>query len=473
MTFPEYGDYDGLGLAGLVRRGEVSPGEVLEAAIERIERLNPRLNALVYEDFEGARSSLAELPDGPFRGVPFPIKDLGCPVAGMPMTDGSRFLQQRVSMEDGALTRAFRAAGLVLLGKTNTPEFGISGTAESALFGPCRNPWDLTRTAGGSSGGAAAAVAAGMVPLAHGSDGAGSLRIPAACCGLVGLKPSRGRHVPAQPLDDVAHAFVSHHVLSRSVRDSAAMLDVTANTVHPQAPPRPRAGFLAALERPPGRLRIAFSEQRPSGGPPAPFIREALREVAAHFEELGHRVEEAPLPLPYEPFYDAFATVSEAHFAAAIDDASRAVGRPPAEDELEPVSRARLQRGRRRSGAKVIAALQTLAGQGRAVHAFFRRFDVFLDPVLADAPPAIGYLDPVAVAPDEHRQRSGDIFFMTLPFNATGQPAIALPLVRDGAGLPIGFQLAAGYGEEVTLLRLARQLEESRPWCAHRPPVYG
>jgi amidase len=270
VGFTEYCDYDGLGLADLIRRGEVSPAELVEAAIERIARHDPTLNAVVHQAYDEARRTASGLlPDGPFRGVPFLIKDLGCPVAGMPRTSGSRFLRHEAHERDGELTARYRAAGVVILGKTNTPELGITGTTESALLGPCRNPWNPDHIAGGSSGGAAAATASGMVPLAHASDGLGSIRIPAACCGLFGLKVTRERN-PAGP-DDAGRAigFGVDHVVSRSVRDSAAMLDATG---YPEpaspypAPPKQRP-YLEEIGRSPGRLRIAFSAQTPSGRP--------------------------------------------------------------------------------------------------------------------------------------------------------------------------------------------------------------
>lgn len=473
MRITVYLEQDGLGLADQIRCGAVSAAEVLDAAIDLIEAHNPVLNAVVYKAYDAARRSLDDLPDGPFAGVPFLIKDLGCPVADMPMTQGSRFFRDYVPAADCALTAAFRNAGLVILGKSNTPEFGISGTAESAMLGACRNPWNLGRTAGGSSGGAAAAVAAGMVPVAHASDGAGSIRLPAAMSGLFGLKPTRGRHLPTVAGADSLHAFSCNHVLSRSVRDSAAMLDATLDRRNPYGPPLPDRRFLAEVGAPPGRLRIAFSAERPSGEAPQPFMVEALHRVAARLADLGHIVEERPIPLPYQPFYDAFATVAAAQFAAQIDAASALLGRAPGPDDLEPVTWARLERGRGKTGAAVVAALRVLAAEGRHVIDFFDEFDVFLNPVMADMVPAIGHLDPVSVPPAEHSRRSGYVFFMTLPFNATGQPAMSVPLDRDDDGLPLGFHFVGRYGDEATLLRLAAQLEEAHPWQVERPPLWS
>ncbi len=473
MTFADYADYDALGLAELVRDGSVSAAEVLEAAIDRIEAHDGTLNAVVHKAYEQARADLDDLPDGPFKGVPFLVKDLGCAVAGMPMTQGSRFFRDYVPAADSELATAYRDAGLVILGKTNTPEFGISGTAESAMLGACRNPWNPERISGGSSGGAAAAVASGMVPVAHASDGAGSIRLPAAMCGIFGLKPSRGRHRPVVPRADVMHGFSSQHVLTRTVRDSAAMLDATLDRRNPYGPPPPARSYLDEVGAPTGRLRIAFSPDRPSGEAPQPFMADALRGVADRLADLGHEVVEQPIPLPYQPFYNAFATVAAAQFAARIDAAIELLGRQPEADDLEPVTWARLERGRGKSGADVAAALEVLASHGRIVTDFFDDHDIFLNPVMAGGTPEVGYLDPVTVPPPEHSKRSGYIFFMTLPFNATGQPAMSVPMGFDADGLPLGFHFVARYGDEATLIRLASQLEEAHPWTGKKPAIWG
>lgn len=473
MTFADYADYDALGLAQLIRDGAVSAAEVLEAAIDRIEANDATLNAVVHKAYDQARAGLADLPNGPFKGVPFLIKDLGCAVAGMPMTRGSRFFRDHVPAADSDLTTAYRDAGLVILGKTNTPEFGISGTAESAMLGACRNPWNSERISGGSSGGAAAAVASGMVPIAHASDGAGSIRLPAAMCGIFGLKPSRGRHRPVVPRSDSLHGFSCQHVLTRTVRDSAAMLDATLDRRNPYAPPPPARPYLDEVGAPPGRLRIAFSPERPSGEAPQPFMVEALRGVADRLADLGHEVVERPIPLPYQPFYNAFATIAAAQFAAQIDAAIELLGREPAPDNLEPVTWTRLERGRGKTGAEVAAALQVLASHGRIVTDFFDDFDIFLNPVMAGGTPEVGYLDPVTVPPPEHSKRSGYIFFMTLPFNATGQPAMSVPMGFDADGLPLGFHFVARYGDEATLIRLAAQLEQAHPWTDKKPKIWG
>jgi amidase len=357
MSFGEYSDHDGLALADLVRRKEVSPSELVEAAIERIEKLDGQLNAVVYKAWEEARATAsAPLPDGPFRGVPLLIKDLWTPVAGMPRTSGSRFLAGEVTPEDGELTRRYRAAGVVILGKTNTPEFGITGTTESAQLGPCRNPWNPDHIAGGSSGGAAASTASGMVPMAHGGDGLGSIRIPAACCGLFGLKPTRDRNPNSSdgaddygPDRDRAIGMAVDHVLTRSVRDSAAMLDATGypEPNSPYAPPPKERPYLEEVSRPPGSLRVAFSSATPSGRPIDTEVRSALEDSAALLQELGHEVFERDLELDYRRFYRAQGAIGAANSACNVAEMIERMGREPEEDEFEPLTWAGVRLGRK------------------------------------------------------------------------------------------------------------------------------
>jgi amidase len=475
MGFAEYAEYDGLGLADLVRRGEVTPAELVLAAIERIERWNPTLNAVVHRAHEEARRVAAgPLPDGPFRGVPFLIKDLACPVAGMPMTSGSRFTADFVPAEDGELARRFRAAGVVLLGKTNTPELGITGTTESALLGPCRNPWNPAHIAGGSSGGAAAATAAGMVPLAHASDGLGSIRVPAACCGLFGLKTTRDR-TPSWRDRELPGAFGVQHVVSRSVRDSAAMLDAIGypEPASPFAWPAKARPYLEEVGAPPGRLRVAFSSATPSGRPIEPEVQRALEDTAALLVELGHEVVPRDLPVDWRAFYRAQRIFSAAGAAANLRAAIEHVGREPREDELEPLTWAGIRAGRKLGAEAAMGALVALRQLGREILAFFEEHDVLLTPVLGTLPPPIGHIDPVRLDPREVGKRQARCFPFTPPMNATGQPAMSVPLAWSESGLPIGMQFAARYADEATLFRLAAQLEEARPWRARRPPIFG
>jgi amidase len=476
MGFPEYAEYDGLGLAALVREGQVTPAELTEAAIERIERHDGTLNAVVHRAFDEARRCAGgKLPDGPFRGVPFLVKDLGCPVAGMPRTSGSRFLRDEVSLEDGELTRRYRAAGVVILGKTNTPELGITGTTESAHLGPCRNPWNPDHISGGSSGGAAAATAAGIVPLAHASDGLGSIRIPAACCGLFGLKTTRDRN-PGGPHDPGrAIGMGVDHVVSRTVRDSAAMLDATGGPepASPYAPPPKGRPYLEEVAQPPGRLRIAFSGETPSGRPIHDDNRRALEETVTLLGELGHELVERGLGIDYRAFYRAQGIVSAANAAANLVELTLRVGREPERDELEPLTWAGIERGRRLSGERVMGAWRQLRVSGREILALFEDFDVYLTPVLGTPPPPIGHIDPVNLDPREVGRRQARAFPFTPPFNVTGQPAMSVPLGWSEGGLPLGMQFAGRYADEATLFRLAAQLETAQPWSARRPRIWG
>jgi amidase len=477
MAFAEYDDYDGLGLAHLVRRGEVSPLELLEEAITRIERHNPKLNAVVYKAYDEAKKTAkAKLPDGPFSGVPFLIKDINLPVAGWPMTNGSAYLKNYVSPDDAELTRRYRAAGLVLAGKTNTPEFGIPGTTEGRHLGICRNPWNPNHSSGGSSGGAAAAVASGMVPMAHGSDGLGSIRIPSAQCGLVGLKPTQNRN-PGGPDDHGrAHGFVCDHVLTRTVRDSAAMLDATGYPEDdaPYAPLTKARPFVDELQFAPGRLRIAFNAENPRGTPPHPDIQATFDATIKLLGELGHTmIEKKTLPLDWRKLYRAQGYVSGAMFAAGIDGLTEVLGKAPEESDLEPLAWASYRAGKEITGQQAAWGLGMLRLLTRHIIAWWREFDVLLQPVTIAPPPEIGHLDPVNLRAREFNRRQSFVFGYTPPFNMTGQPSLSLPLGMSKDKLPIGMMFTARYGDEATLFRLAAQLEQARPWLERRPPIWG
>ena len=476
MEILDYAEYDGLGLAELVRKRAVTPLELVEAAIERIERHNPTLNAVVYKGYEDARArSKAELPDGPFCGVPFLIKDLGMPVAGWPRSHGSKFARGVTDSEDGGLTRRYRDAGVIPLGKTNTPEYGITGTTESAALGPCRNPWNPNHIAGGSSGGAASAVAAGIVPLAHASDGLGSIRIPAACCGLVGLKVTRDRNPNMPDGFDYALGNVVDNVVTRTVRDSAAMLDATGyaepGSPYP-APPKERP-YMQEIERSPGKLRIAWSSETPSGRPIEPEIQAALERTAALLQGLGHEVIERGLGIDYRALFASRGPAAAANFAAGMARLIEQVGREPEEDELEPLTWASLKAGRRQTGADVMRSLQETRMLNRKTLAFFEDVDVYLTPVLGTPVPEIGFMDPVNLEPKEVNRRQGRTFPYTPPFNFSGQPSMSLPIEVDANGLPIGMMFTARYADEATLFRLAAQLEKEAPWKDRRPQVWG
>jgi amidase len=472
----DFSEHDGLALAALVAKGEVTPLELVDAAIERIERHNPSLNAVVYKAYDEARKTAqGPLPDGPFKGVPFLIKDLGVPVAGWPRTYGSRFAAGWVDKDDCGLTRRYRESGVVLVGKTNTPEYGITGVTEGGYLGACRNPWNPDHVSGGSSGGAASAVASGMVPLAHASDGLGSIRIPAACCGLVGLKVTRDRTPNLPDGDNYAMGFSVDHVVTRTVRDSAAMLDATGRP-EPGAPfeaPHKERPYMEEIERSPGKLRIAWSSETPSGRPIEPQIQAALERTAALLKGLGHEVFEKGLGIDYRALYTARAPVSGANFAANIARLAAMLGREPQEHELEPLTWAALKSGRKVTGEQAFRGWQDLRDLNRKTLMFFEDVDVYLCPVLGTSVPRVGLIDPVAVDPQELNKRQSKAFPYTPPFNFSGQPSLSLPLEMDDDGLPIGMMFTARFADEATLLRLAAQLEKEAPWKGRRPALWG
>ena len=474
MHFAEYAEHDGVGLAALVAGKEISPAELVEAAIERIERHNGALNAVVFKAYDEARAAAAsDLPAGPFRGVPFLIKDLGMAVAGWPRSCGSRYTRDLVDQADGGLVARFRASGAVFLGKTNTPEFGITGTTESAHLGPCRNPWNPDHISGGSSGGSAAAVAAGLVPLAHASDGLGSIRIPAACCGLFGMKINRDRN-PSSP-DDNVYGNSVEHVVSRSVRDSAVMLDHTGrpDPAAPFAPP-PKAGpYAEEVGRSPGRLRIAFSAETPAGREIDPEVEAALRATADLLRRLGHEVVERGLGIDYRAFYREIGPAGSANFAADLAQYAERLGREPEADELEPLTWAILRAGRKVTGAETMQAMRARRLWGRRILDFFQDWDVYLTPVMGMPPPPVGWIDPAKLEPREVNRRQAQAFPFTPPFNVSGQPSMSVPLAWSAADLPIGMMFTGRFADEATLFRLAGQLEKEAPWKARQPPIWN
>ena len=472
----DYSDYDGLGLADLVRRRQVTPAELVEAAIERIERHNPTLNAVVFKGYDDARKQAAsDLPDGPFRGVPFLIKDLAMPVAGWPRTSGSKFARDVVDAQDGGLTARYRASGVIPLGKTNTPEYGITGTTESALLGPCRNPWNPDHIAGGSSGGSASAVAAGMTPMAHASDGLGSIRIPAACCGLVGLKVTRDRNPNLPDGYDYALGNVVDHVVSRTLRDSAAMLDATGwpEPGSPYPPPPKARPYIEEIAASPGAMRIAWSAETPNGRPIHEEIQAALEQTADLLKRLGHEVIERGLGIDYRALYASRGAAGAANFAAGMGRLIELVGREPEPDELEPLTWASLKVGRRQTGADVMHSLQETRMLNRKTLAAFEDIDIYLCPVMGEPPPKIGFIDAVNLEPREVSRRQGRVFPYTPPFNFSGQPSISLPLAQSKSGLPIGMMFTAKYADEASLFRLAAQLEKEAPWAQRRPQLWA
>lgn len=465
MNETDYASRDALELASLVRRGEVSPLELLDAALARIARLNGEINAVVALRESAARRE-AEAADRsrPLAGVPFLLKDFLALLAGTATTNGAAFLRDFVPDTSSLLVERYQRAGLVMLGKTNTPEMAISASTEPRLFGPTRNPWDPRRSAGGSSGGSAAAVAAGMVPAAHATDGGGSIRIPAAACGLVGLKPSRGRISMAPLLGESLAGAASEHVVSRSVRDTAALLDASlgAGGGDPYGAPLPARPYLDELRQPCGRLRIAVSADPPYPCAIDRECREGLDQTARLLEGLGHFVEEATPPTEPEALDRAFLAAMSVNIASTID--LRSGGRRYGAEDFEPVTWAMIERGRQFSGIDYLRAVQTFHRLGRVAAPFFARYDVLLTPTLATLPPMIGHLDTSLSDLDAFLTRLFSFAPFTRLWNATGQPAISLPLAWTDSGLPVGMQFVGRSGDEATLLRLAGQLEEARPW---------
>ena len=472
----DYPSYDAIGLAKLVQSGDVCVAELTDAAIAQVERLDGQINAVVYRDFDRARALAAgPLPDGPFKGVPFLVKDFGIGVAGWPCTSGSRFCADVVDCKDTGLTRRYRETGVVMLGRGASSEYGIAGSVETALFGPTRNPWNPAHIAGGSSGGPAAAVAAGMVPMAHASDGLGSIRIPAACCGLVGMKPTRDR-VPNLPDGfDYAMGFCVDHVVTRSVRDSAAMLDATGvpEPGSPYALPAKAGSYLDEVSRNVGKLRIRWSPETPSGQPIDPEVLAVLEHTAATLAALGHDVREEPLGVDQRAFARARAPVSAANFAAGMRRVIDRVGREPREDELEPLTWAALQGSRQVTGEQAFWGYQELRVLSRAALRRFESFDVFLCPVMTAPPPPIGFSDPATVTPRDINKRQVALYPFAALFNFTGQPSVSLPLGMSAQGLPIGMMFTGRYADEATLYQLAGQLEKELPWAQRRPQVWA
>jgi amidase/6-aminohexanoate-cyclic-dimer hydrolase len=478
VSFDDYEACDAVGLAGLVAAGAVTPAELLEAALVRVETLNPRLNALVHLQTEVARRLIAAgLPDGPLRGVPFLLKDLGAEAIAFPASNGSRLLADTRYVKDSELYLRLRRAGLVTFGRTTAPEGGIGPATEAAVYGaPTRNPWDLGRTPGGSSGGAGAAVAAGILPAAHGSDGGGSIRIPASCCGLFGMKPTRAR-LPGGP--DAGEGWAGMAIdgfLTRSVRDTAALLDATAgaDVGAPYWAP-PLAGTLpAAISRPPPRLRIAFATTTFADEAIDPECRAAVEAAAALLAELGHTVEEALPAVDVMTMMRAWTRIVACGTALWVERKLRARGRPLEEGELEPVARGACALAARLSGADYLAAVETIHAFGRDLARFFLGYDALLTATLAEPPALVGRFRHASEDFEDYRLGPEGVLPyspFTALFNASGPPAASVPLHWTADGLPVGVQLATAFGADELLLALAGELEAARPWFDRRPPA--
>ena len=470
MSPEEYAALDATELAALVRRGEATAVELAEAAIERIEALNGELNAVTERSYDSARTAAASMDRRlPLAGVPFLAKDVNIDVKGLHLTHSCRWLEGLpVAERDAPLASRWRAAGLTILGRTNTPEFAGEFVTEPTWRGATRNPWDLTRTPGGSSGGAAAAVAAGMVPMAHATDSGGSIRVPAAACGLVGLKPSRGL-VPVGPHhDELAGGLDCEHVLTRTVRDSALMLDLTggAEPASRTAVRRPNMPFLAALDGGRPHLRIGMALRAPGGALPTEEIGAAVERAAALLEKAGHRISDFQYPSAAAEIAPAAAVVWMSATAEEIDHLRKFVGRAPRPEELEALTWACIEMGEHCSAIDYARARRALTGATRAMSEASRQLDVLLLPTTALCAVPTGSIDgrTANFTLDRWNEDSYRFAPYTELFNVTGQPAISLPLAQSGEGLPIGVQLAAPLGEDATLLSLAAWFERELPW---------
>ena len=465
---------DATAQAELVRAKQIKPEELLDGAIERIERLNPRLNAVVLPMYDQARAAIAAgLPDGPFTGVPFVLKDLGAMYAGVVQTQGSAFCKDFISPMDSELTRRYKAAGLVICAKTNTPEFGLTPTTESRLLGAAHNPWDLDRTTGGSSGGSAAAVASGMVPFGHANDGGGSIRIPAACCGLFGLKPTRARITAGPIIGDIMGGLVNEHCVSRSVRDSAALLDATAGSMpgDPYAAPPQERPYLEEVGADPGRLRIAYTVKPAYGEPLHEDCVAAVKDTAALLSDLGHEVEEASPPVPGEQLIQSFTQLWAAGNAWGIDTLAMFTGKQPKEEDFEILTWALYKMGQEITATQYLTAISSMQTLARQIAGFHQTYDVWLTPTTGTPPVELGYIQSTPEDPMLAFTRSAEFVPFTPIQNVTGQPAMSVPLYWNEAGLPIGLHFAGRFGDEATLFRLASQMEEARPWASKLPPV--
>jgi amidase/6-aminohexanoate-cyclic-dimer hydrolase len=472
MAFKEYGNYDGVGLADLVRKKQVSATELLDEAIARTAKVDPRINAVVVKHYDYARQQIDKgLSDGPFTGVPFLLKDLEI-LQGTRTTMGASVFKDNVADHTGTLAQRFLNAGLTIFGKSSTPEFGLLPTSECRLFGPTRNPWNLAHSSGGSSGGAAAAVAARVLPVAHASDGGGSIRIPAAASGVFGLKPSRGRNPLGPDRGEGWGGFSCGHVVSISVRDSAVMMDAVCGpeVSSPYVAPPPQRPFAQEVGRDPGRLRIAFTDKSPYGDAIDPEITAAVRDIATHLAGLGHHVEERAPALAADPAV-VMGTIVGANTGLSVRLIEQRFGRQMTIDDFERLTLASAHNAQSQTATDYVAAQLSAFQISRGLAEFFETCDLFLCPTLCAPPVRIGEINPMSedlshIMPILRRYMPG-----TSMFNMSGQPAMSMPLAWNKAGLPLGMMFAARFGDEATLFRLAAQIEQTRPWKDKLPPV--
>ncbi|MEP7136348.1 MAG: amidase [Chloroflexota bacterium] len=495
MAFSEYSKYDGLGLAELVRKKKMSPGELVEEAITRIETHNPKLNAVVNKLYERARTAAkGKLPEGPFKGVPFLMKDLVATLEGLPTSGGNKLWKNIPATVTSEMAKRWEATGAIVVGKTNTPEFGLTPYTESDTLGAAHNPWDLSRTPGGSSGGSAAAVAARMVPFATGGDGGGSIRIPASACGLFGLKPTRGRTPTGPIIGEAWQGFAIEHVLTRSVRDSAAMLDATQGADVGAPYMIPEAGpFLKEVSRKPGKLRIAFSTQPMLGKNVHADCIRGVEETVELLKSLGHEVVEAAPQINAEEYSLHFLTIIAGQMRADIEEIAGITGKKVSVDDFDTLTFATGLFGTMLKASDYAKAIRYLQVVSRDIGRFFENYDALLTPVLNQPPVKIGALK-LSVAEQNQIKligRTGATWILeamgvikpvaartyefipwTPVFNVTGQPAMSVPLHWNAEGLPIGMHFVGKWGDEATLFRLAGQLEKAKPWFDKAPAGY-
>jgi amidase len=494
LPFPEYDDLDATGLAEVIRKGEVGPGEALDAALARVDARNPALNAVVHDLRDRAKARVDRLPDGPLTGVPFLLKDLKAALAGTPTTGSCKLWHDHVPMQSSVNVERYEAAGLQIIGKTNTPELGIMGITEPAFRGPCRNPWDTGRTPGGSSGGASSAVAARMVPVAHGGDGGGSIRIPASATGLFGLKPTRGRVTMAPFMGDAWGGYVQEHVLARTVRDSALLLDIVCGGApgEPYVAPAPERPYVEEVGRDPGKLRIAFTREALFGTEQHADCKAAVDDAVALLRSLGHEVVEGCPPFHREELVRAYFLQVASGVAYYCEEAAKYAGRKPSGADFEPATWLLALIGWKSSAADLERSRQTVQKAARAVGQWFEDVDVFVTSTLARPPARIGELLPTPGELNQMRalralplkplldvalDKMGSGKLAATPntqlFNQTGQPGVSVPLYWNSEGLPIGTQLVGRFGDEATLIRLGAQLEQARPWADRKPELAG
>lgn len=475
MTSPDirrlYVANDALGLAELVRDKQVSPLELVETAIEAIEECNPSLNAVVIKTYDIARKAASQSLTGPFAGVPFLLKNIGSMWEGTPLNNGFSYLQNVVCDHDTEMVRRIKDAGFLMLGRTNAPEGGWSIGTEPRLYGPTHNPWDQSLTPGGSSGGAAASVSSRMIPLAEASDGGGSTRAPASCCGLVGLKPSRGRITYGPKVADFWHGSVSTFCVTRTVRDTAAYLDATAGalTGDPYIAPTPDQSWLELSAKAPKRLRVGYVAKAAWGDPTAPEVDDAVTTTLGLLGTLGHEVTDHDLGVDLHTAWRDYNIINCVEMAADFDRLAVEIGRPVRDDELAPVNRSLIERGRACSATEYSKAIAAVRLTSQRIAASLETYDVFLTPVLNQLPRPIGYWSMEETDLDAYLDRWADAGYL-FAFNISGLPAMSVPVTMTNGGIPVGMQLVGRYGDEATILQLAGQLEQEVRWHERTPP---